>query len=192
VCSAAAVELARDGARQGSVLLKNKNRTLPLVAASLASAAVIGPNANYSEEVALYYAGIPCFNAYTALVDAVAAVVPRTSWLPGLPAINSTDTSQFPAAIALALAADVVFLALGNSLQLEKEGQDRTTIDLPLGQQWLAGNITAALAASGKSSTRVVAVTYGGGMPDVSALLHDEGVGALLHAGYPSVQVRVS
>jgi xylan 1,4-beta-xylosidase len=190
ICSAEAVEVARDGARQGSVLLKNENNTLPLVATSIKSAAVIGPNANYSEEVAMYYAGTPCFNSYTTLAGAVTAVVPTTSWLPGLPAINSTDTSQFAAAIALALSSDVVVLALGNSLLLEKEGQDRTSIDLPIGQQWLAANITAALAASGKSSTRVIAVTYGGGMPDVSALLRDEGVHALLHAGYPSVQVR--
>ena len=88
--------------------------------------------------------------------------------------------------------------------------KDRVSIDLPEGQKWLIGNVSAALAGSGKP---VIAVTYGGGvsgggeggdsparstrspcplllqMPDVSSILADTGVGALLHAGYPSVQV---
>jgi len=55
VCTAAARELARDGARQGSVLLKNTKAALPLNATRISSIAVIGPNGNYSEEIALYY-----------------------------------------------------------------------------------------------------------------------------------------
>ena len=121
--------------------------------------------------------------------------------------------------MALALASDLVVLSVGNSLVLEHEGMDRVSIDLPEGQkvrrrrrrclclggwlrkaiptpsrpppvrppsQWLIGNVSAALAGTGKP---VIAVTYGGGMPDVSSILADAGVGALLHAGYPSVQV---
>ena len=86
---------------------------------------------------------------------------------------------MFPAAIAAALAADAIVLSLGNSLVLEMEGHDRAScthgrqsasptfpmalaagvsIDLPVGQKWLVGNITAALASAGKSIP-VVAVT---------------------------------
>jgi len=45
VCNDYALELARDGARQGAVLLKNANGLLPLRAGAYASAVVIGPNA---------------------------------------------------------------------------------------------------------------------------------------------------
>lgn len=38
---------------------------------------------------------------------------------------------------------------------------DRVSIDLPEGQKWLIGNVSAALAGSGKP---VIAVTYGGGV----------------------------
>jgi beta-glucosidase-like glycosyl hydrolase len=42
VCSPAAVELARDGARQSVVLAKNVARTLPLDAAKYSRVVVIG------------------------------------------------------------------------------------------------------------------------------------------------------
>jgi xylan 1,4-beta-xylosidase len=47
VCTSANQELARETARQGIVLLKNKG-ALPLSAKSIKSMAVIGPNANAS------------------------------------------------------------------------------------------------------------------------------------------------
>jgi hypothetical protein len=79
----------------------------------------------------------------------------------GLPSINSLDPSLIPAAVTLALASDIVILSVGNSLVLEHEGMDRVSIDLPEGQKWLIGNVSAALAGSGKP---VIAVTYGGGV----------------------------
>jgi xylan 1,4-beta-xylosidase len=174
--------------RQGTVLLKNVNATLPIDSAKVSSVAVIGPNANYSYDIAHYYGGNPCFNNYTDIVDAIQQFVPNTQVAQGLPAVDSFDTSLFPDAMVLALQVDLIVLAIGNSLAVEHEGMDRVSIDLPGAQRWLVGNITAVLAAAGKS-TPVIAVTYGGGMVDVSSLFDDSGVGALLHAGYPSVQV---
>ena len=46
VCTPANQELAREAARQGIVLLKNKLGSLPLVPTTIRSLAVIGPNAN--------------------------------------------------------------------------------------------------------------------------------------------------
>lgn len=60
VCTLAALELARDGARQGSVLLKNTGAVLPLRApSSYSSAVVVGPNGNISD-ITDYYGGTPC------------------------------------------------------------------------------------------------------------------------------------
>lgn len=50
ICNDYAIELARDGVRQGTVLLKNTGGVLPLDSTKYKSAAVIGPNANYSRE----------------------------------------------------------------------------------------------------------------------------------------------
>ena len=48
ICSDAAVALARDGATQGTCMLKNTNSRLPLRASEAGSIAVLGPNANLS------------------------------------------------------------------------------------------------------------------------------------------------
>lgn len=57
VCTLANVELAREAARQGTVLLKNKPGSLPLVPTSIKSVAVIGPNANATRTMIGNYAG---------------------------------------------------------------------------------------------------------------------------------------
>ena len=49
VCTPEAAELARDGARQGIVLVKNANNALPLAASKIASAVVVGPNVDISD-----------------------------------------------------------------------------------------------------------------------------------------------
>lgn len=143
-----------------------------------------GPNANLSQAIATYYAGTPCGNRYWNLVDAVANYAAQTTVHPGLPSVTSTDTSGFPAAIAAALAADVVVLALGQDGTIEHEAKDRTEIGFTLGQLWLIGNITSAALKK-----PVIAVVMTGGAVDVSPLLANPMVGAVVHAGQPSVQV---
>lgn len=55
ICSEYAVELARDGATQGAVLIKNAGSKLPLHAENSGKVAVIGPNANLSSLDSGYY-----------------------------------------------------------------------------------------------------------------------------------------
>ena len=55
ICSEYAVELARDGATQGAVLIKNAASRLPLSAGQAGKVAVIGPNANLSSLDSGYY-----------------------------------------------------------------------------------------------------------------------------------------
>lgn len=59
VCSDAHQELAVEAARQGIVLLKNRNQTLPLSRGGQTTLAVIGPNANASHVMLGNYAGMP-------------------------------------------------------------------------------------------------------------------------------------
>ena len=61
ICSAEHAVTAREGAIQGSTLLKNSAKTLPLKASALKVVAVIGPNADLSKAIAGYYgSGDPC------------------------------------------------------------------------------------------------------------------------------------
>lgn len=57
VCAPAHQELAREAARQGIVLLKNKDESLPLLAKSIKSVAVIGPQANVTHDMIGNYEG---------------------------------------------------------------------------------------------------------------------------------------
>lgn len=57
VCTAASQELAREAARQGIVLLKNSEGSLPLSPTEIKSLAVIGPNANVTKTMIGNYEG---------------------------------------------------------------------------------------------------------------------------------------
>ena len=186
VCSASAKQLARDAARQGTVLLKNDAATLPLPHGI--SVAAIGPNVYLSKTLALYYAGEPCDHKFWTLEDALSQYSSKVAAVPGLSSVSSTDTKDFPAAAAAAAAADAVVFALGNDITVESEGHDRDEIALYAGQVALVRYVCQAIATSGVSK-RVVAVTFGGGMIDLSPILTGSCVSAVLHAGYPSVQV---
>lgn len=57
VCSDEHIELAAEAAREGIVLLKNDNDTLPLNSAKLKKIAIIGPHANATTAMVGNYAG---------------------------------------------------------------------------------------------------------------------------------------
>lgn len=102
------------------MLLKNDG-TLPLSAAKVNKAAVIGPNANLSKAIATYYGGTPCFNAYWNAVDAVQQYISDTTVEQGLPSVTSTDTSGFDAAVKAAQSADIVVLVIGQDGTIVRE-----------------------------------------------------------------------
>ena len=183
VCSDYAVELARDGARQSSVLVKNTGAApLPLTPAAYPNAVMIGPNLDWTG-VTQYYGGRPCFNNYTTPLQALQQHIPGATAVKGVPSVGSADQSGIPAAAAAAGAADVVFLSIGSNLDLEAEGRDRTSIAFSDAQLALI----AAVAAAAKGP--VVALVQSGGAMDISPLLANAKVTAVLVLGQPSVQV---
>jgi hypothetical protein len=101
----------------------------------------------------------------------------------GVPSVDSTDTHGIAAAAREAAAADLVVLALGSDRSLETEGTDRVFINISAAQQALVAAVTAA--AKGP----VVALVFSGGAMDVTPLLADARVGAVLVCGQPAVQV---
>jgi hypothetical protein len=183
VCSPYALELARDGVRQSSVLAKNTGPApLPLAAASYSSVLMVGPNLDWTGATE-YYGGRPCFGQYTTALQGLQQHSPNATGIKGVPSVGSSDTSGIPAAAAAAGAADLVFLSIGSNLDLEREGTDRTVIAFSPAQLALIAAVTAA--AKGP----VVALVQSGGAMDVTPLLNNPKVTSILILGQPSVQV---
>jgi len=181
VCSDDAVTIARDGTVQGSTLLLNRDAALPLDVSKLDKVAVMGPNANTSKSVAGYYGGNTCGNNYWTTTDAVKAYAPGAIYLEAVQH-GSNDTSQLSEAERLAAEADAVVLVLGTDLGWAREGRDATSISVPDTQMQLIESAT-------KAATGPVIVVMMTATPlDISAILANPKVGAVLHVGMPSVQ----
>ena len=101
----------------------------------------------------------------------------------GVPSVTSDDVSGIPAAVAAAKAADEVVLVVGQDGTIEHEGHDRTAIALSAAQQALVRQVSAA------AKKPVVVVILTGGAVDVADMLSNDKVGAIIHAGQPSVTV---
>ena len=189
------VELAYEAAAQGVVLLKNERGTLPLAAVTPLKVALIGPHMTCNAAgtaspcpTRAAYLGSYILDDGSVPVDllpaAIAAAAPAWSLAvePGCAIDGDPRLDLIPAAVAAASAADVVVLALGDSLASCGEWADRDSLDLPGGQLALL----AAAAATGKPLVLVLingrAASFGPG----NALLAN--VSAVLEAWRPGQQ----
>jgi beta-glucosidase len=149
--------LARRAAAAGSVLLRNDG-VLPLRAEG--SIAVVGAFATEPR-----YQGAGSSQVNPTRVERPLDVLRNrvgdaasVSHVPGFdPRTGDTTADQVDAAVAAALAADVVVVFAGLPAPMESEGFDRTTLDLPAGQI----RLIEALAAT---PTPVVVVLNNGGV----------------------------
>lgn len=185
ICSAYAIETSMAGPIQSSALLKNDGNTLPFSAGQSGSFAVLGPNANLSESDSGYYGPHNCCGKkYWNVVDAVAkyAAGGVTTAL-GVPSPLSSDTSHIPAAVALAKAADNVVVAVGTDLSWSAEGHDAKNISFTDAQLQLIEQCATA------AKKPIVVVLLTATPLDISSLLANPKVGAILHTGQPSVTV---
>lgn len=212
ICSDEAIALSRAGASQSVTLIKNANKALPL-SPSIGSAAVIGPNSNLSHSIAGYYGPSnvcngPFNNGFNNMVDAVQQYVANTVTALGVPNVQSNDTSNIAAAVNMAKSVDTVVMAVGTDLSVAAEGHDTTSISFSDGQTQLI----EAVAAAAKNP--IILVILSAVPLDISAqlnnskvgdrlprhdvvflfwscihafLLHHTQIGAIVHAGQPSV-----
>ncbi|XP_037429289.1 probable beta-D-xylosidase 7 isoform X1 [Triticum dicoccoides] len=176
ICTPEHRSLALDAAQDGIVLLKNDAGILPLDRAAVASAAVIGPNANNPGLLIGNYFGPPC-ESVTPL-KGVQGYVKDARFLAGCrsAACDVADTDEVA---SLAASSDYVLLLMGLSQQQESEGRDRTSLLLPGQQQSL---ITAVADAAKRP---VILVLLTGGPVDVTFAKTNPKIGAILWAGYP-------
>jgi len=158
------VAAARTAAREGIVLLKNTNKTLPL-RKGLRTIAVIGPLADDArsalgnwgadgrpEETVSVLAGI----------RSAAGASTRIISVRGAP-VDTADSSGFAAARNAATEADAVVLVIGERQDMSAEASNRASIELPGNQRDLAlAVIRAARQSPGGESKPVVAVLMNG------------------------------
>lgn len=185
ICSQEALAIARSGAVQGTVLLKNVDKRLPLLKPAKKTA-LIGPNSNLSKAIAGYYGGKqPCEGKFWSMIDAVEQHTAPGSVqvLKGVPSVTSNDTSTIGEAVAAAHSADDVILVVGQDGTIEHEASDRTEIALSKGQTELIARVAEAAVKP------VVVVILTGGAVDVAEMLANPKIGAILMAGQPSVTV---
>ena len=185
LCGAAAATTAREGSAQGAALFKNAHGTLPLRASTIRSIAVIGPNANLSQAIAGYYGpSRVCGGRYTTMIDAIASYVPHASitHAAGVPSVLSDDTSGVAAAAGLARAAQTTVLVLGTDLSVARENLDAVNLTYARGQLALVAAVAAA------SATPVTIVTFTAVPLDLTPFLAHPNIGAIVHAGQPSIQ----
>eukprot|EP00036_Acanthoecidae_sp_10tr_P011461 CAMPEP_0182926670 /NCGR_PEP_ID=MMETSP0105_2-20130417/12199_1 /TAXON_ID=81532 ORGANISM="Acanthoeca-like sp., Strain 10tr" /NCGR_SAMPLE_ID=MMETSP0105_2 /ASSEMBLY_ACC=CAM_ASM_000205 /LENGTH=895 /DNA_ID=CAMNT_0025064571 /DNA_START=14 /DNA_END=2701 /DNA_ORIENTATION=+ len=182
VCSDESIAVSMEGPRQSAALLKNENAALPLSVESSGTVFVVGPNANLSKSDAGYYGpGSVCNGNFWTMVDAVSQYAKSVTTALGVPDVESNDMSQIPAAVEMAKAADTVVLAVGTDLSWGREGHDATSIAFSDGQLALIGNVSAA------AKNPVILVTLTATPLDISSMLTNPKIGAILHVGQPSV-----
>eukprot|EP00935_MAST-01C_sp_MAST-1C-sp1_P002246 g2246.t1 len=166
ICTDFAIETSIAGMVQSAALLKNLDKTLPLAPGTGAGTiAVIGPLANYSEANAGYYGpqNVCGMNYWTA--------------------IDAKCDAGIPAAVAMAKAVDSVILVVGTDLKTGSEGIDAKNISITDAQTTLIEQTAAA-------AKRPIVVLLLTAFPlDISALLSNPKVGAILHTGQPSVTI---
>eukprot|EP01062_Namystynia_karyoxenos_P065837 TRINITY_DN59893_c0_g1_i1.p1 TRINITY_DN59893_c0_g1~~TRINITY_DN59893_c0_g1_i1.p1 ORF type:complete len:804 (+),score=280.33 TRINITY_DN59893_c0_g1_i1:86-2413(+) len=180
------IALSIDSTRQSLVLLQNNvtaGKGLPFKAGS--SVAVVGPHVNDRSVILGNYLGEICPDGTDNCVENPCEAISKlnnasggkTVCVQGV-GVTSTDTSGIDAAVKAAQAADVVIYIGGNDVaHVEKEGQDRHSIDFP----GVQAEMLQKLAALGKPFAVVI---YHGGvvaMPNALAASFP----AIISAGYP-------
>ncbi len=152
--------VARSAANQSIVLLKNENSLLPLDVKKIRRIAVIGPNAAVNRIPGASYTVQARYSEPP--LDALRAIFGSRVFVAALPA----ETAN----------ADVAVVFVGTGAKTEGESIDRTSLDLPPGQNEL-------IAAVAKANRNTVVVLIAGYPVATGSWIHE--VPALLDAWFP-------
>ena len=176
--------LDADRCLRSDVATDSRPQALPLAAATAGTVAVIGPNAQYSQGDTGYYGPkLVCGLNYWTAVDAVRKYAKNVTCVAGVPDAGSNDMSGIPAAVAMAKIADSVVLAVGTDLSWSSEQHDATAINFTAASAALIEQVAAV------AKKPIVVVLLTATPLDISALLANPKVGAVLHTGQPSVTI---
>jgi beta-glucosidase len=171
VTTAAHVAIAKQGAEEGNVLLKN-NGVLPLSTSSTHSIAVIGNDGG---------AGVQAIGGGSATVTSSGTVSPLTGIQNRVAGTSTTvtynDGSNTATAASLAQSSDVAIVFASNNYG--NEGSDSSTIDLP-------GNQNALIAAVAAANPKTVVVLHTNSATTMPWL---NSVAGVLEGFYPGQQV---
>jgi beta-glucosidase len=154
--------VARTAATESIVLLKNAGDVLPLIAKSIHSVAVIGPNAAVartggggSSLVRPSYTVTPLDGIRERAGNQVQASYAQGVSIPGEDAGKDSPAAQArlrQEAAAAAAKADAAIVVVGNAPSIESEGFDRKTLSLPAGQD----ELIQAVAKANKNTIVVI------------------------------------
>ncbi|KAK2642778.1 hypothetical protein Ddye_024541 [Dipteronia dyeriana] len=179
VCSHQNIELAREAAREGIVLLKNDNQTLPLNSAKIKTLAVVGPHANATKAMIGNYAGIPC--RIVSPIDAFSKHG-KVNYRMGCGDVACKNESLIFPAMEAAKHSDATIIFAGLDLSIEAESLDRDNLTLPGFQTQFIDQVTRA--AKGP----VILVIMSAGCIDISFAKSNTKIKSILWAGYPGEQ----
>lgn len=131
--------IAFDAAKQGITMLKNRNNILPLSQTKNQKIAVIGPNAtdtilgDYSTGKPIYFVSVldgikeRAGADYEILYARGCNITPNT---PEFAMKIKTDRELLKQAMAVARNADVIVLAVGGNVDTDREGRDRSDLQM--------------------------------------------------------------
>jgi len=143
-------ELALEAARQAVIMLKNEHDILPLKPGQYKKIAVIGPNADkvilgdYSTENPKYFVTVKEGIEKRAKKDFWVSYAEGCKITPGIPGNESKlneDRKMIKKAVRVAAKSDVVVLVIGTDRSVDKEGRDRSDIQLVGKQEELINEI---------------------------------------------------
>ena len=169
-------QLALEAAREAIVLLKNANRTLPLNKSKLKSIAVVGLNAATCEFGD--YSGQPMTEPVSILQGIKDYVGDKVNvrYAPWESAGDSIGGNITAEAKEAARNSDVVIAVMGINRSIEREGKDRSDINLPADQKEF-------IKAMYKINKNVVLVIVAGSSLDLR--WENENIPAIVNALYP-------
>lgn len=180
-------ELALDAARQSIVLLKNgqsnNDMRLPLSIERHRTIALLGPNANATTTMQGNYHGIAPF--LISPKDGLEALGVKVVYEKGCNISSNVEREVDTEEICKMIqSSDAVVLVMGLDQTVEREGLDRTSLELPgTAQDDLIKR--ASSCAKQTKNLPVILVVMSGGPVDLSKFKTSNNVDSIIYVGYP-------